>query len=131
MSGGSLGYLYRKVEDAATEIRSSGGREATIRFANHLDLVAKALHDIEWELSNDYSEGDADAAIRAVIGPESLRNVIARHGLDITPHDPLDGLMPIYSVFDEDDCNMTEEEIAATEAEESTFDPEHPANTGL
>lgn len=131
MSGGALGYLFRKVEDAASEIRAAGGRESMRRFADHLILVANALHDVEWELSNDYGEGDADNAIRAAIGPETVRKVIEQHGMNVTPHNPADGILPVYSVFDDDNPHMTEEELSATEAEESIFDPEHPSNTGL
>ncbi len=67
MSGGSMDYLYCKL-DAATFDDSTPLRRA---FRKHLKLVAKALHDIEWVESGDYSPGDEDAAIRKVVKPEA------------------------------------------------------------
>lgn len=74
MSGGSLNYISSRVEDAANEIRSRlfyiGNCERRARytaFAQHVELVAKALHDVEWVLSCDYGEEGADDAIAAVI----------------------------------------------------------------
>lgn len=64
MSGGSMYYLYRKVEDAEFE-QDTPERK---RFAEHLQKVAKALHDIEWVDSCDYGLGDEDEAIRACVG---------------------------------------------------------------
>lgn len=66
MSGGSLDYVYLKVQEAAERI---GGSPLHDAFREHLLLVAEALHDVEWVLSGDYGEGDDDAAIRAVIHP--------------------------------------------------------------
>ena len=69
MSGGSLDYVYRKVEEAADKIRENP--EATTlhkAFAAHLDLVAEALRSLEREQSGDFGPGDADGHIRAVIG---------------------------------------------------------------
>lgn len=68
MSGGSMDYLYRKVEYA-------NFRTGTLErkaFAKHLSLVAKALHDIEWVDSGDFSEGDESAAIQACLSPSLL-----------------------------------------------------------
>lgn len=64
MSGGSLDYIYSRLEDAACQI---GGTPLRNAFAKHLVKVAKALHDIEWVMSCDKSPGDEDEAIRAVI----------------------------------------------------------------
>ena len=44
-------------------------------FADHLDKVAKALHDIEWVESGDYEPGDENEAIRACIGEEAIKAV--------------------------------------------------------
>lgn len=63
MSGGSMNYLYSKLDDA-TFRQDTPERRA---FAKHLKLVAKALHDIEWVDSGDYSRGGDTAAIRACL----------------------------------------------------------------
>jgi len=67
MSGGSLDYVYSKVEDAARAVRGLSPLHRA--FAEHLMLVAKALHDCEWVISCDYGTGDDEAAIRKVIAP--------------------------------------------------------------
>ena len=67
MSGGSLNYVYQRVEEAADEVRDNATTELHRQFADHLRLVAKALHDFEWVLSADYGEGDEVAAIKAVL----------------------------------------------------------------
>ena len=63
MSGGSMDYLYSRLEYAEfaqnTLLRK--------RFAEHLKLVAKALHDIEWVDSADCVPGDEDESIRACL----------------------------------------------------------------
>jgi len=63
MSGGSMGYLYSKVEDADFEANTP----LRILFKKHLNLVAAALHDIEWVDSSDYGEGDEEEAIIAAM----------------------------------------------------------------
>lgn len=64
MSGGSMDYVYGRVES----IRFDAHTPERAAFAAHLQLVAQALHDIEWVDSCDYSPGDENAAIRACIG---------------------------------------------------------------
>lgn len=71
MSGGSLDYAYRKVENVAETLRGSSCL-AHRAFALHLARVAKALHDIEWVLSCDYSPGDEMAAINKVLQPSDM-----------------------------------------------------------
>lgn len=69
MSGGSMDYVYARVSEAADNIRERGDSTTLHKaFAEHLYLVAKALHDLEWEQSGDYGEGDADEAIRRAMG---------------------------------------------------------------
>lgn len=53
MSGGSMNYLYVKVEDADFLDNTLLRRV----FRKHLDKVAAALRSIEW---NDSSDGDKD-----------------------------------------------------------------------
>lgn len=64
MSGGSMNYLYSKLEYDANFQTNTLERAA---FRKHLALVAKALHDIEWVDSGDYGPGDENAAIRACL----------------------------------------------------------------
>lgn len=69
MSGGSLDYVYARVREAADSIRRRTDSTTLHKaFAEHLDCVADALHDLEWEQSGDYGDGDADEAIRAAMG---------------------------------------------------------------
>lgn len=70
MSGGSLEYVYHKVEEAAYAIKHSNISTLHNAFANHLLDIAQALHDIEWVLSSDMGEGDDVAAIKKVINKE-------------------------------------------------------------
>jgi hypothetical protein len=69
MSGGSMNYLYSKLEYDATFTANTVERKA---FAKHLQLVVKALHDIEWVDSSDYGPGDENKAIRACLHPSVL-----------------------------------------------------------
>jgi len=69
MSGGSLDYVYFKVEEAAESVRARAeGNPLYLAFSDHLKLVATALHDIEWVLSSDTSPGDDTRAIERVLG---------------------------------------------------------------
>lgn len=82
MSGGSMDYLYSRVEDAANIIGGTPERKA---FARHLYRVAEALHDIEWVDSCDYGPGDENAAIMACVsGSDVLESAIesARYARD-------------------------------------------------
>lgn len=64
MSGGSMNYLYSRIENDAVFPQNTAERKA---FAAHLKKVAKALHDIEWVDSCDYSPGMESEAIRACL----------------------------------------------------------------
>jgi hypothetical protein len=70
MSGGSLDYIYYRVEDVAETIKDRAETPLQKAFAEHLLKVAKALHDVEWVFSGDYGEGDDAEAIKAVLGPD-------------------------------------------------------------
>jgi len=71
MSGGSMNYLYSRISWEADFTKDTPERKA---FGDHLDLVIKALHDIEWVDSGNYSPGDENEAIRACLaGGEKLR----------------------------------------------------------
>lgn len=66
MSGGSYQYAFGTVADCATEIRRRSGNDVLrLAFASHLELVAKAMHDIEWVDSGDTEHGSEYPAIEA------------------------------------------------------------------
>ena len=67
MSGGSWDYFYSKCEDAANNLEAEASplRRA---FGAHMQLVAKAMHDIEWVDSCDMGRGDDRKAMQAVLG---------------------------------------------------------------
>jgi hypothetical protein len=65
MSGGSMDYLSCKLLDA-------NFREDSIlrkAFRKHLNLVAKALHDIEWNDSAGDGADTEEESIRSCISP--------------------------------------------------------------
>lgn len=66
MSGGSMNYLYSRVEDVADELIDSGDVRR-VAFGMHLKLVSKALRSIEWVDSADYGPGDEYADIEEVL----------------------------------------------------------------
>ncbi len=72
MSGGSLDYVYFKVDEAADAIECRSDKPFHKAFAKHLRKVSKALHDIEWVFSGDYSEGDEKASIETIINPKDI-----------------------------------------------------------
>ena len=67
MSGGSMDYLYCRVEEARIAPTTSLRRA----FIAHLKLVAKALHDIEYVDSGDSEAGSEEDAILACLVPEA------------------------------------------------------------
>ena len=78
MSGGSMDYLYLRVEDVARDQCRSPNLERKA-FGARLLLVAKALHDIEWVFSGDFGRGDELTSIRKVLGEnhESVTRQVA------------------------------------------------------
>ena len=70
MSGGSLDYVCYKVDDAIDTIEKRATTVLQIAFAAHLKDVSKALHDLEWVYSGDYSEGQEVESLRKVINKE-------------------------------------------------------------
>lgn len=46
-------------------------------FVKHLELVSKAMHDIEWVDSSDYGPGDEVTALEALI--DNLKEAPQRH----------------------------------------------------
>ena len=86
MSGGSLDFLYRKVEEAAVTISHRYGnvvdgefsvyQPKAMAFAKLLFSVSKALHDIEWDMSGDGSDWKA---VDKLIGPKEEADAVADH----------------------------------------------------
>ena len=80
MSGGSMNYLYSKLEYDATFSTHTPERVA---FKKHLAKVAKALHDIEWVDSGDMGPGDENAAIRACLQPDAVLCTLVEQAKDV------------------------------------------------
>lgn len=92
MSGGSLNYVYSPVADAAHDIRGESARlhrhpeRAALwrAFADHLELVSKALHACEWVMSGDWGDDQADRELRAVLGADAARAALLAQAREIT-----------------------------------------------
>ena len=80
MSGGSMNYLYSKLEYDATFSTHTPERLA---FKAHLAKVAKALHDIEWVDSGDIGPGDENAAIRACLQSDAVLWALVEQAKDV------------------------------------------------
>lgn len=74
MSGGSLDYVCYRLDDAVDSIEKRATTPLQKAFAAHLRDVSKALHDLEWVYSCDYSDGDEVEAIRKVVNKEMELN---------------------------------------------------------
>ncbi len=71
MSGGSWNYFYRQIEKIAEDLFNS---KCPYRSALgvHMQLIAQAMHDIEWVDSSDYLLGNEIEAIKKVLKPEDI-----------------------------------------------------------
>lgn len=72
MSGGSLDYVYSRVEDAARTLMAKAENEVHKAFAKHLFEVANALYSAEYVLSGDSEPGSDHKAILRVITPRDV-----------------------------------------------------------
>lgn len=79
MSGGSMDYLSYKVEDAEFA-ENTPERKA---FRQHLKLVAKALHEIEWCDSGDTSPGKDTKAILKCITKEHVLEQLLKEAQEV------------------------------------------------
>lgn len=70
-----MDYLYSRLEHTRFDT-STPERKA---FAKHMQLVAKALHDIEWVDSHEYSPGRENDAIRACLDPGAVLDALIEH----------------------------------------------------
>lgn len=72
MSGGSMNYLYGRVQDAEFVLNTS----LRVAFKRHLQVVGAALKAIEWNDSGD-GDDDEDHLIRKCVAPaETLQAAI-------------------------------------------------------
>lgn len=75
MSGGSYDYAFRHIDDMAEQLRTTTPLRKAFRTL--LVKVAKACHEIEWVDSGDCSPGDENTAIRACLGKDVGKLVLA------------------------------------------------------
>lgn len=73
MSGGSWGYIYSRVRDAAERLQAEPS-PLRQEFGRHLALVATALRAVEWLDSGDYGEEHEDE-IRPCLSPETIDSI--------------------------------------------------------
>ena len=66
MSGGSYDYISFKIDDAAHQLRNKENDSRRASFAMLLELIAEALHKIEWVDSGDCASGDEYESIDEV-----------------------------------------------------------------
>lgn len=71
MSGGSLDYIYYKIEESGVEIINRAESPIQKVFGKHLILVAQATKALEWYYSGDSGIKEAEESIREVLGKES------------------------------------------------------------
>ena len=68
MSGGHYDYACYTVSVFADMLLPEANTPLRMAFLKHLRKVEKAMHDIEWVDSGDYTPGDEDAAIKEALG---------------------------------------------------------------
>lgn len=86
MSGGSLDYVYFKVEEAAREIsrESFTNKIPELKaFKDHLVKVAEVLHDVEWFLSGDYAEETMVKSIKKLLSEEQVLDAVVKEAEEI------------------------------------------------
>ena len=77
MSGGSLDYVYHKVQDAADTLSDKNRTPLQRAFSAHLRKVAIALYEVEMVLSGDAGAGADELAIKAVLGDSANAKAFA------------------------------------------------------
>jgi hypothetical protein len=71
---GSWDYVTHKFDDVADRLKSEKDPLRRL-MGQRVSLLAKALHDIEWVDSCDYSEGDDIEAIEAFLWADTSQNI--------------------------------------------------------
>jgi glutaminase len=87
MSGGSLDYIYFKVESAAYDIakESFTNKIPELKaFKDHLVKVAEVLHDVEWFLSGDYAEETMVESIKKLLSEEQVLDSVVKEAEEIS-----------------------------------------------
>ena len=87
MSGGSLDFVYFKVDEAAREIsrESATSRIPELKaFKDHLVKVAEVLHDVEWFLSGDYTEETMVESIKKLLSEEQVLDALVKEAEEIS-----------------------------------------------
>jgi hypothetical protein len=75
MSGGSWDYFYSSLEDIRVRLQEEKCPHRRA-LGNQVELLAKAMHDIEWVDSGDWSKGSELPAIKAALGSEADNKAI-------------------------------------------------------
>jgi hypothetical protein len=70
MSGGSLSYGFRNIQQLSDEIRDKAETELEHKFALHLEEVAKAAKALEWYYSGDSGPETAYDLINIILNKE-------------------------------------------------------------
>jgi glutaminase len=86
MSGGSLDYVYYKVESAAYDIAKDSFTNKIPElkaFKDHLIKVAEVLHDVEWFLSGDYAEETMVKSIKELLSEEQVLGSVAKEAEEV------------------------------------------------
>jgi hypothetical protein len=76
MSGGSWDYITHRIDELADRLQSEKDPLRRL-MGQRVSLLAKAIHDIEWVDSGDYSEGDDIEAINAFLWDDTSQNISA------------------------------------------------------
>jgi len=80
MSGGSYDYACFKLSLFIDEFeRNLHNDPLRIAFLEHLKKVQKAMHDIEWVDSGDYSDGGEHDSIKACLAPGGIDEAVKQH----------------------------------------------------
>ena len=72
MSGGSMDYAYAKLNDAASEVRTSAEHydwpDLRIAIAEHIEKLSKVVKAMEWSDSGDWKRDDWKPLAEQYIG---------------------------------------------------------------
>jgi hypothetical protein len=74
MSGGSWDYVFSRFDGVANRLAKESDPLRRL-LGRRVELISKALHDIEWVDSDDYGSGDDVAAIKAVLSADLAADV--------------------------------------------------------
>lgn len=78
MSGGSLDYVYGRLNDAVSEIKRRATTPLQKAFAEHLNDVSMALYDLEMLYSGDFGEGDEVESLSKCVSKSMVLDTIVK-----------------------------------------------------